>query len=53
MLSQFPSRDVDEFVTKEHLDRRLAELKLDLTNRYLAIASLQLAVVGAFYAFVN
>ncbi len=57
LLSQFPSRDVDEPVTKEHLDRRLAELTADLrgeigslndrlTGRMLTIAGLQTAAVG-------
>ena len=53
MLSQFPARDPDELVTKEHLDRRLAELENRLTNRLLTVASLQLAVVGWFYAIVR
>ena len=46
LLSQFPARDVEEPVTKEHLDRRLAELRLDvvdeLTKRMLTIGGLGL-----------
>ncbi|KAA0232283.1 MAG: hypothetical protein JJLCMIEE_03404 [Acidimicrobiales bacterium] len=30
MLSHFPVRDVEEAVTKEHLDRRFAELRAEL-----------------------
>ncbi|MBV6509386.1 MAG: hypothetical protein JJLCMIEE_02455 [Acidimicrobiales bacterium] len=30
MLGQFPARDVEEMVTREHLDRRLAELRGEL-----------------------
>ena len=46
MLSQLPSRDVDEPITREHL-------KDELTTRMLTIASLQLAAVGVFYAIVR
>lgn len=30
MLAHFPARDVDEPVTREHLDRRIAELRGEL-----------------------
>ena len=50
LLSQFPARDVDEPVSREHLDRRLAELTNDLTTRMLTIAGLGLAAVTALLA---
>ena len=50
LLSQFPARDVDEPVSREHLDRRLAELTNGLTTRMLTIAGLGLAAVTALLA---
>ncbi len=60
MLSQFPARDVEEPVTREHLDRRLAEVRLEiaelgdkLTARMLAVAGLQTAAVGVLLTIVR
>ncbi len=50
MLSQFPTRAVDQLVTKEHLDQRLAEVRLDLTNRMVMIVGFQTAVLGTLIA---
>lgn len=47
---QFPARDVDEPVSREHFDRRLAELTNDLTTRMLTIAGLGLAAITALLA---
>jgi RNA processing factor Prp31 len=53
MLTQL-STDADELVTKEHLDRRLAELRHELseslTNRMLTVAAIQTAVLGSLFA---
>lgn len=55
LLSQFPARDVEEPVTKEHLDRRLAEFRLgvvdELTKRMLTIAGLGLGYLTLVLAF--
>lgn len=32
MLGQFPARDVEEMVTREHLDRRFAELRGEMAG---------------------
>jgi hypothetical protein len=60
MLSQFPARDVDELVTKEHLDRRLAEIRVELgelgdrmTGRMLTIAGIQTAIIGGLLAITR
>jgi hypothetical protein len=50
LLSQFPTPDVDELVTRNHLDRRLAEVELKLTNRMVTVAALQTAVIGTLIA---
>ena len=46
LLSQFPTHDVDELVTREHLDRRLAETRSglldEMTKRMVAIAGIGL-----------
>jgi hypothetical protein len=64
LLSQFPARDVDEYVSKEHLDRRLADLRSELrgdmsalsetlTNRMLTIAGIQLVATGTLFAILK
>ena len=50
LLSRFPARDVDEPVSREHLDRRLADLTNDLTTTMLTISGLGLAAVTALLA---
>ena len=56
MLTQL-STDADELVTKEFLDRRLAELKHELsesfTNRMLTIAGIQTAIIGGLFAITR
>ena len=56
MLTQL-STDADELVTKEYLDRRLAELKgglsESLTNRMLTIAGIQTAIIGGLLAITR
>lgn len=39
MLGQFPARDVEEMVTREHLDRRLAELRGELRGEMAELAT--------------
>jgi hypothetical protein len=50
MLSQFPTRDVDELVTKDYLDKRFAEFKVDMTGRMLGVAGLGLAYLTVIIA---
>jgi hypothetical protein len=50
MLSQFPARDVDEPVSREHLDRRIAELTTDLTTRMATIVGGAVAILSLVLA---
>jgi hypothetical protein len=49
MLTQL-SADTDQFVTKDYLDARLAEVKHDLAGRMLTLMSVQTAVIGILLA---
>jgi len=46
MLGQFPARDVEEMVTREHLDRRMAELRGEMAGLGASLRG-EMAELGA------
>ena len=51
MLSQFPSRDLDEPVTREFLRAELGELRDQLTARMLTLFGLNCVVIALLKLF--
>ena len=50
MLDQFPVRDVDDLVTKDHLARQMAELRVEMGKQTERLMTRMQIVVGVGFA---